>query len=126
MHDVVVKRLKSLGYTVNGDMDEWLITFALEKVTDEIQNELNIGETDIPDGLFYVAVDMICGEFLAAKKGSGQLADFDVEEAVKQIKEGDTTITYAVADGVVTFDGLISLLRNSGKSQFVTFRRLAW
>ena len=126
MYEDVVKRLESLGYTVNGDQDVWLITFILEKVTDEIQNELNIGETDIPDGLYYVAVDMICGEFLAAKKGSGQLTGFDVEEAVKQIKEGDTSITYAVADGAMTLDGLIYWLRIHGKSQFVTFRRFAW
>ena len=124
MHDVVVKRLESLGYLVDDVLDEWLINFALEKVTDEIENKCNI--TGIPDGIYHVAVDMVCGEFLAVKKSSGQLTDFDVEEAVKQIKEGDTTITYAVADGAITLDSLIKLLRTSGDSQFVKYRRLAW
>ena len=123
LHDDVVKRLESLGYAAPPS-DEWVLDFLIEKVTGVIKNECNIDA--IPEGLHHTAVDMICGEFLFMKKGSGQLEGFDVEAAVKQINEGDTAITYAVTDSSITLDGLIDFLMNSGKSRFVTFRRFLW
>lgn len=123
MYEDVVQRLQSLGYTVL-DTDQWLINFTIEKVTWTIKNECNV--SSIPDGLHNIAVDMVCGEFLSAKKGSGQLTEYDVEEVIKSIKEGDTTITYAIGDGAVTLDRLINYLINCGKSQFVTYRRFVW
>ncbi len=123
MYEDVIQRLQSLGYNVL-DSDVWLINFAIDKVTWTIKNECNIPE--IPDGLRYVAVDMACGEFLFAKKGSGQELNFDVEAAVKTIKEGDTQITYGVADNAITLDGFITALKSSGMSQLVTYRRFVW
>lgn len=119
----VKNRLKSLGYEV-ADGDRYAIDFAIEKVTWTIKNECNV--TAIPDGLHNIAVDMVCGEFLSMKKGSGQLPEFDVESAIKSIKEGDTQITYAVGDMASPVDWLINYLMNSGKPQFVTYRRFAW
>lgn len=123
MYDDVMERLASLSYTVE-EVDRWLINYIIGKVENTVKNECNIDA--IPDGLHQTAVDMACGEFLSAKKGSGQLNDFDVEAAVKQVKEGDTTVTYAVADGVFSLDGLINRLMNHGKSQFATYRRFLW
>jgi hypothetical protein len=119
----VTARLASLGYAVT-EADEWIINFAIEKVTWTIRNECNL--TEIPDGLHYIAVDMVCGEVLYSKKGSGQLDELDVDAAVKSIKEGDTQVTYAIADNGVTLDGLIMTLREAGRSEFVTYRRLVW
>ena len=126
MYKDIIKRLASFGYTVV-DTDKWLINFLINKVTNEIKYKCNIFK--IPDGLYQIAIDMVCGEFLLGKKGSGQLTDSSIntDAAIKQIKEGDTSITYAVSDSVsATFDGLIDLLMNYGKSQFITFRRLRW
>ena len=123
MNNDVVRRLKSLGYIVV-PADNMIVECLIGKVTNTIRNECNVDT--IPEGLRHVAVDMVCGEFLLAKKGSGQLDGFDVDAAVKQIHEGDTTITFAVADNSVTIDGLIDFLMNSGKSQFVTYRRMRW
>jgi|LSQX01.3.fsa_nt_gb hypothetical protein len=123
MYEDVIKRLQSLGYTVV-DGDRYAIEFAIQRVTWTIRNECNV--TEIPDGLHNIAVDMVCGEFLSMKKGSGQLLDFDVESAIKSIKEGDTQITYAVSDMKNPLDWLINYLTNCGKSQFVAYRRLTW
>ena len=49
---------------------------------------------------------------------------YNVEAAVKQIHEGDTSITYAVPDKSITLDGLIDTLMNS--AQLVTYRRMRW
>jgi hypothetical protein len=124
MFEDVVKRLASLGYTVDETADAWVIDFCIDKVTNTILNDCNIDA--IPDGLYQIAIDMVCGEFLFAKKGSGQLDNFNVEAAVKSIKEGDTQVTYAISDTSITLDGLIDWLRTNGQAQFVTYRRLVW
>ena len=123
LYDDIKKRLESLGYAA-GDPDEWAIGFIADKVSGEIKNACNV--SGVPDGLHHAVIDMICGEFLNMKKGTGQLDGFDVEAAVKSISEGDTSVTYAVADNSITLDGLIFQLINCGRSQFATFRRISW
>ena len=123
MRDDVIERLKSLGYTVTAE-DGFGLMFVIDKVTNIIKNDCNISE--IPDGLYHIAVDMVCGEFLLVKKQGGQLADFNAESAIKQISQGDTSITYAVSEGTAGIDGLISLLMNKDRSQFATYRRFKW
>jgi len=123
MYEDVIARLQSLGYTVV-ESDQYAIEFAIQKVTWTIRNECNVAE--IPDGLHNIAVDMVCGEFLSMMKGSGRLSEFDVENAIKSIKEGDTQVTYAVSDMANPLDWLINYLMNYGKSQFITYRRFAW
>ena len=123
MHEVIIKRLESLGYEAD-DADDWLLNFLAEKVSDQIENACNTNE--IPDNLFFFAVDMVCAEFLSNKKGVGQLEGFDVQAAVKSIKEGDTAIQFAVADGVDPLESLIQGMKAALLEQFVRFRRLQW
>jgi hypothetical protein len=124
MFEDVVQRLASLGYTVDETADTWLINFCIDKVTHTIKNTCNIDA--IPDGLYQIAVNMVCGEFLFAKRGSGQLNDFDVESTVKSIKEGDTQVVYAIPDTSITLDSLIDWLRTNGQSEFYRYRRFVW
>jgi len=123
MYTDVIGRLKSFGCLVL-DTDQWALEYLIAKVTNEIKNECNI--SGIPEGLHHIAIDMVCGEFMQMKKGTGQLDDLDVEATLKQIHEGDTTITYAVADKSITLDGLIEYLINGQRSQFITYRRVSW
>lgn len=119
----VVQRLESFGYTAS-NLDCWVLQFVIEKVRSYIGNACNV--PDVPDELHAVAVDRACGEFLFTKKAGGQLLDLEVEAAVKSIREGDTQVTYAVADDAVTLDGLIEALKSSGNSQLSAYRRLVW
>jgi hypothetical protein len=112
-----------LGYEVQ-DGDAWVIDFTIKAVERRIESDCNTDE--IPCGLYYAAVDMVCGEFLLAKKGAGQELGIDADAAVKRIKEGDTDVTYAVADDSITLDGLIAALRDCGRPQFAAFRRFGW
>jgi hypothetical protein len=123
MFDEVVKRLEALGWGVSPD-DAWLITHLIEKVKWTIQNRCNIEGG--PEGLRYVAVDMVCGEFLYDKKGSVGAGGLDVEAAVKSIKEGDTQVTYAVGDDSITYDGLINLLMKGFQDELLRYRRIEW
>jgi hypothetical protein len=124
MRESVIRRLESFGYVANPAADGWLLGHVIDGVANEIKNSCNIDA--VPDGLRQVAVDMACGEFLAAKRGGGQELNIDMEKAVKTIKEGDTQITYAVADDAITLDGLIRRLTSGGRPQFATYRRFVW
>jgi len=123
LHEVIIKRLESLGYEAD-DADDWLLNFLAEKVSDQIENACNTNE--IPDHLFFFAVDMVCAEFLSNKKGVGQLEGFDVQAAVKSINEGDTAIQFAVADGTDPLESLLQGMKAGLQEQLVRFRRLVW
>lgn len=126
--ETVIKRLNSLSY-FPGDSDNWLITFAMEKVMQKIQNECNISL--IPEGLTNVAVDMTCGEILFVLKQSGKLNDsFDLDVAIKQVQTGDTNVTFAIGDGTESVEqrlnSLINHLTTKGDGDFVCYRRIKW
>ena len=124
----VLKRLESLGYTIQAD-DGWMIAFSVQKVENRIKNSCNV--SSIPDGLKFEAVDMICGEFLFALKQTGKLNEqFDLETAVKQVQAGDTSVTFAVGDGSNTpeqrLQYLLNYLMTKGEGDFVCYRRIKW
>lgn len=126
--DEIAERLKSLGYAEVSDEDELLLGFIVDKITNKIISECNVNE--IPAPLHPVWLDMVCGEFLFAKKQSGKLEEYDFEAVEKQIQEGDTSITFAIGEGDMTpeqrLDSLIAHLMNSGNGQFAAYRRLKW
>jgi hypothetical protein len=119
----VKKRLESLHITVTND-DDWLLNFLIEKVSDFIENGCNVDK--IPDNLYFFAVDMVVAEFISNKKSVGKLTGIEVATAIKTIKEGDTSITYAVADGADSLESLILDMKKNLENQFATFRRLVW
>ena len=120
--DDVIRRLESFGYTVEPG-DAWVLEFLIDKVTNYIKSACNTGS--VPDGLRQIAVDMVCGELLRMKKGTGGLSGFDVEDAISSIREGDTTWSFAT-NKTITLDGLIDLLANPDPAIFAAFRRLVW
>ena len=130
MYEDVKKRLESLGYAFDDVADKWMVEFIIDKVTNTIKNECNV--TAIPEGLNQVAVDMVCGEFLLAKKGSGQLDGFNVDlnsAGLKQTQSGDTNVVFAVDNlqsNEQRLDFLIKYLMNIDRAQFATYRRLKW
>ena len=122
----VLKRLDSFGYEIK-ESDAWMIGFAMQKVENTIKNECNISE--IPDGLFHTAVDMSCGEFLLAKKQTGQLelGDLDLTGALSSIKEGDTQINFdAGSSDESRFNQLVNYLMNQGEGDLICFRKIRW
>lgn len=134
MLEDVTARLELFGYTVI-EADAWVLNFIIQKVEKSIKTDCGVYDSDtssiiIPDGLHEVAVDMVVGEFLFSKKSVGQLTGFDVSAAIKQIQEGDTSITYAIGDGDNTperrLDALISYLLNHGKGELASYRCFKW
>ncbi|WP_099205647.1 hypothetical protein [Scatolibacter rhodanostii] len=124
--DQVSKRILGFGYAV-ADSDGFMLDFSIEKAETEIQNICNI--SDIPVGLKYVWIDRAAGIFLSEKAAVS--ADGFIPQitagSVKQIKEGDVTVSYTDEETPLQkFERLISTLKNSGKGQFEQYRRLTW
>ena len=124
--NAVLRRLVSLGYKVE-ENDDWFISYAIQSVENHIKNSCNV--TIIPDGLFNIAVDRVCGEFLFSKKQTGKLSidGLDFDGAIASIAEGDTSVSFvAGASDEEKFNQLTSYLMTKGEGDFVCYRRLSW
>ena len=124
--NAVLQRLVSLGYSLK-EHDDWILCFAMQNVENRIKNSCNI--TSIPEGLFNVAVDMVCGEFLSTKKQTGQLdiGNLNLDGVITSISEGDTSIQFAQgASDEERFNQLLNHLIHKGEGEFVCYRKIKW
>jgi hypothetical protein len=125
--DQVIDRLRQLGYIADAeDYDQ--IDFELQKIIDYTLNYCNIQE--IPKIIDTRLIERVCGEFLYYQKNSGSLEGFNYDAVIKQIKEGDTSITYAVGQGEDTpenrFDTFVKHLERGYDKWITPYRRLRW
>lgn len=113
-------RLESMGVTA----DEIALSFAASKVVEQIKNYCNV--VQIPEGLHFAAIDMICGEYLQQMQRLGKLEGFDTEAAVKSISEGDVSITFM--DNVSAEDKLTAYIGSllNHEKDLIAYRRLRW
>lgn len=123
----VINRLEGLGYTIKPGDNETL-GFLIGKIENEILNFCNIDE--LPIEAVYIAIDMVCGEFLLDKKSAGTLIlnGIDLNQSeVKSISEGDTSVSFDSnnQNAAQKADMLINSLIDS-KRNLYKFRRLAW
>lgn len=115
-------RLESFGVAVDGPA----LAFIVELVKEKIRNFCNIDE--VPEDLFYTAVDMVCGEYLYQMQNLGKLDAeiFPVDAAIKSISEGDVSVSFmdnASASDRLT--ALIQTLRGTDRD-LMAYRRLKW
>jgi hypothetical protein len=123
----IVKRLGQLGYVVK-EADKDSIEFELDKILNYVKNYCNI--TEIPTIVEPRIIDRVCSDFLFYRKNSGSLEGFNYDAVIKSIKEGDTTITYAVGQGEDTpenrFDAFVKSLERGFDKWITPHRRLRW
>ena len=117
-------RLKSLGYEVVED--DCIIEFAMNETEQYIKHFCNI--EIIPDCLEYVFIDICCGVILRDKKATGQLTSMQLEQVVRSIKDGDTTVEFGSGktSGDDRFDSLVDKLINGHKTSLIHHRQLRW
>lgn len=123
----VIARLKQLGYTPT-ETDWEHIDYELEMVLNYVKNYCN--RIDIPEILDNRINDKVCSTFLYYKKNSGSLEGFNYDAVIKSVKEGDTTITYAVGQGEDTpenrFDSFVKQLERGFDKWITPHRALRW
>lgn len=124
----VIQKLEMFGCVVD-TYAEKLVDLCIEKAENYILSATN--QTEIPQGLHQVTVDMAVGEYLFILKATGKLPDnFNLEAGIKQISEGDTTVTFAVGVGDQTpeqrLDALINKLTTPPSELLAKYRRLKW
>lgn len=126
---MIVQRLLNFGLKLV-ESDNWIIMFCMNKAINHVKNSSNI--SIIPNELYEIIVDRICGEFLFNKHKSNQLTldNFDFDMAVKQLQEGDTTIQFAINEGSETDEqkltSLINYLISYGEGDLICYRKLKW
>ena len=126
MVEAVGERLVSFGCVPKED-DAWMIAFALQKAVHRVLNEIN--HTTVPNGLFEVTVDMVCGEVLNAKFLSGQLelTTLDLDGMIQSVTEGDTTVSFsAEGSDEAKLKGLLAWLIQGKGSDLTCYRRMRW
>lgn len=122
----VIQRLVSFGYLVTED-DVWMIAYTIKGTVNHVLNEIN--HQTVPDGLFEVVVDMICGEVLNAKFLSGQLdlTSLDLSGAVESVSEGDTQVTFSAGESDTAKAKELFAWMISGKGcDLLCYRRMRW
>ncbi len=122
--ELIVKRLDALSYKVTSE-DEFMIMFTAQKIEQHIKNVCNLLE--LPEGLKYVYVDMVCGEFLQCKYNLNQLDDdnFSIDDAVS-VSLGDASVSFGDASSSKKFDTLFDCLMNSKAGELVCYRKIRW
>jgi hypothetical protein len=125
-HEAVLERLKSFGVTVTND-DAFTVAFSIDMTANHIKNTCN---TDgIPEGLFNVGVDMVCGDVLEILHGMNKLNldGMDLGAIITQIKEGDTSVSF---DASATDSGklrtIIDHLMNGRRGELLCYRKMTW
>lgn len=119
----VKDRLEQLGYTAD-QTDEVALIFVIEKTEAHIKNNCNV--SIIPDGLKIHAIDNICGEYLSQLNSIGKLKDFNIEQALSNIKIGDTTVEYSGKSNTDLFDILITRLISRLEVEIPCYRQIKW
>lgn len=123
----VIDRLAQLGYVAE-ETDYEHIDFELQEVINYSLNYCNL--TKIPEIVVPRLIDKACSSFLYYKKNSGSLEGFNYEAVIKEIKEGDTSIKYAVGQGEDTpenrFDAFVKKLELTYDKWLTPHRRLRW
>lgn len=123
----VITRINALGYTVT-EADRYLVDYNISKAKARLRIYTN--QPEVPDGLYHVWVDMAAGMFLRDKKTTGALSSlYDFSAPAKSISEGDTSVTFAIADTGSfedQFDTMLAKMIEPDEELYVAFRRLVW
>lgn len=116
----VVSRLSSMGI----EASEEVLQFPFDKVSWYVKNRINSDE--IPEGLEYIAIDMVCAEYLQLAKALGQLTELQFETVANSVTMGDTSYTFNDQSPEQKFDMVLDHMLNGHEEDFIRYRRMVW
>lgn len=126
--DDVILRLQTLGYNID-EGDNAALEYVINGTEQYIKNFCNISE--IPDELYYVAVDIAAGTLLKSKHSIDinvcENIDFE-SDSIKSITEGDVSVTYnsdSVNSAAAKYSTFLDKLCKRDKD-LIAFRKMRW
>lgn len=126
MLENVMKLLRSLGLESVTEGDP-LLCLAQDDAERTLLDLTNLIE--LPQALFPLLERLTAGEYLRLKKCGGGLEGFAIQPEAKDVKLGDTTVSFN-ADGCTTpeqrLDALINTLTHYDMAEIYRYRRLVW
>ena len=108
------ERLSDFGFETE-ENEEDVLAKSIKRAEQTIINYCNCER--VPQELIFVAVDMACGEYLAATKCTK-----GTERGVKSVSEGDVSVSFDDEPVEKLADELLS----SGREEMASFRRMKW
>lgn len=119
----ISNNLDTLNLSIeNKILSEKIILMAINSIKDFIKFEINpFIEFSLIKDTF---INLVIGQYLELIKNSNLQHNFNLEKAVKTIKEGDTSITY-FEKGNVSLDDIIQYFL-SKKSLLYNFKKVVW
>ena len=126
--DDVKDRLAGFGYAVRAE-DSFALAFSLEKTMRYVLTSIN--HRTLPEEIRHLVIDLTAADFLLglAAFNGGTIPGLDASATVKQIQEGDTSVTFAVADGENPdrlLEAYLRGIKDAAIHQMNRFRRLKW
>jgi len=105
--------------------DEALLRTLLDRA--EAWMLAEVGQVELPEALEAAVVERAAGEYLFFRKSVGRLTEWEGEALVRQMSQGDTSVTYAVEFGQMSpVEGLIAKLMTPPEALLRQWRRFRW
>lgn len=125
--ETVQLRLQLLKFEITAD-DMAIIDFLIQKALNNINNftNQNYAEETFPLPLYDIWADKVIGEYLKLKNTIGELPESFETLAVSQIKEGNTTVSFAETSTDKKIDNMINILLYGRDKELLRYRRLVW
>lgn len=125
--ETVQLRLQLLKFEITAE-DMTTIDFLIQKALNSINNftNQNYAEETFPLPLYDIWADKVIGEYLKLKNTLGELPESFETLAVSQIKEGDTTVSFAETSTDKKIDNMINILLYGRDKELLRYRRLIW
>lgn len=121
--DEVLKKLEIIGIDIaSSEVSD--IVIGITRVDEQIKNKLNLDH--IPYNVHSIVTDRVCGEVLYIKYLKNELPEnLEVDEAIKQLSIGDTTVSYDTNSQNKVM-ALIGFLKTSGEGELCCYRKIKW
>lgn len=125
----VLEKLSKIG--LESDIESgnlFLLTLSMQSMRQKICNECNV--PGVPDGLFYVYVDMTIGDYLNTLYCMNKLDidSIDLQGLVSSINLGDASVSYSNSTNDLSADAKFRLLVEELRKgrDFACYRKLKW
>lgn len=125
----VLEKLSKIGLDCDIESGNlFLLTLSMQSMRQRICNECNVAE--VPEGLFYVYVDMTIGDYLNTLYCMNKLDidSIDLQGLVSSINLGDASVSYSNSTNDLSADAKFRLLVEELRKgrDFACYRKLKW